>query len=52
VAKKAMTWGGVAFVVFFITNNPDGAANVAKALGGLVLSVFGGFGDFFSNFVE
>ena len=26
--KKVLTWGGIAFVIYYLATNPDGAANV------------------------
>jgi hypothetical protein len=49
--KKIMTWGGIAFLIFFVAFRPDSAANVVKALGGTVMDIAQGVGDFFSNLV-
>ncbi len=32
--KKVLTWGFLAFVIFFIAYRPDGAAQIFKAIGG------------------
>ncbi len=26
--KKILTWGGIAFVIYYLATSPDGAANV------------------------
>lgn len=49
--KKILVWGGVAFLIFFVAFRPDSAANVVKSLGGTIMDVAQGFGDFFSNLV-
>ncbi len=49
--KKVLTWGGVAFLVFFIAYRPTSAANVVKALGGSLVDVATGIGNFFSSLV-
>jgi hypothetical protein len=49
--KKILTWGGIAFLVFFVAFRPDAAANVVKSLGGTVMDIAQGMGDFFSSLV-
>jgi hypothetical protein len=49
--KKILTWGLVAFLIFFIAYRPQSAAAVFKSLGGGVMDVASGIGDFFSNLV-
>lgn len=49
--KKVLTWGGVAFLIFFVAYRPDAAANVLKSLGGGLVDIAHGFGDFFSSLV-
>jgi hypothetical protein len=51
MVKKILTWGGIAFLVFFIAFRPDSAADVAKSLGGGIVDIAQGFGDFFTNLV-
>jgi hypothetical protein len=51
MVKKILTWGGVAFLIFFIAFRPDSAAQVAKSLGGGIVDIAQGFGDFFTNLV-
>ncbi|HKX72862.1 MAG TPA: hypothetical protein VJM32_02525 [Candidatus Saccharimonadales bacterium] len=52
MVKKVLTWGGVAFLIYFIAYNPQGAANVAKAIGSGLWSLGDGIGEFFSSLVE
>jgi len=48
--KKILTWGAIAFVVFFIAYRPTSAAQVFRSLGsGLYVAT--GIGNFFSNLV-
>jgi hypothetical protein len=49
MAKKALGWVVVLFLVFFVVSNPGGAANLTKQLGTLVVAVGKGFGDFFTR---
>ncbi len=49
--KKILTWGSVAFLIFFIAYRPVSAANVFRSLGGGVMDVANGITDFFSNLV-
>lgn len=49
--KKVLTWGGVAFLIFFVAMRPSAAANVVKSLAGGVMDVLTGFGDFTSNLI-
>jgi len=51
MVKKVLTWGGIAFLVFFVAFRPDSAADVAKTLGGGIMDIAQGFGDFFTNLV-
>ncbi|MGH7196708.1 MAG: hypothetical protein ACREGJ_03000 [Candidatus Saccharimonadales bacterium] len=50
--KKILTWGGVAFLIFFVAMRPAAAANVVKALAGGVMDIMSGFGDFASNLIS
>ena len=47
--KKIFTWAFVAFVIFFIAFRPHGAAEIFRAIGGGLMAVFQGFGDFLSG---
>ena len=52
MVKKVLTWGGIAFLVFFIAYRPQSAAEVFKSLGGGVVDIASGVGDFFSSLVQ
>ncbi|MBA3489934.1 MAG: hypothetical protein H0T78_10435 [Longispora sp.] len=49
--KKIVTWGGLAFLVFFIAYQPDAAAGVAGKLGDTIGEVLSGMGDFLAGVV-
>jgi len=49
MVKKIVTWGVVAFLIFFIAFQPDSAADVAKTLGNALLDIAQGFGNFFTS---
>lgn len=49
--KKFLTWGGIAFLLFFIAYRPDAAASVFKSLGSGVVDIAQGVGDFFTSLV-
>jgi len=49
--KKLLTWGGIAFVVFFIAFRPVEAAGVVGSLAGGILDAANGFAQFFTNLV-
>jgi len=51
MVKKVFTWGGIAFLIFFIAFRPDSAADVFKSLGGGLMDIAQGFGDFFTSLV-
>ncbi len=51
MAKKAFTWGGVAFLIFFIAFRPAAAAEVFRSIGTGIMDIATGFGDFFTNLV-
>jgi hypothetical protein len=51
MVKKILTWGGIAFLVFFIAFRPDNAANVFKSIGNGIMDLASGFGDFFTSLV-
>ena len=51
MVKKILTWGGIAFLIFFIAFRPGESADVFKSLGGGILDVAEGFGDFFTRLV-
>ncbi|MGC4811459.1 hypothetical protein ACLQ29_13135 [Micromonospora sp. DT228] len=47
--KKLLTWGSVAFLIYFMAFRPDGAAQIFKAIGGALMAMFQGFGDFLTS---
>ena len=49
MVKKILTWGSIAFLVFFIAYRPSEAAGVAKTIGSGIMSLATGFGNFFSS---
>lgn len=51
MAKKFLTWGGIAFLLFFIAFRPEAAADVFKSLGSTLADIGEGFGDFVSSLV-
>jgi hypothetical protein len=51
MVKKVLTWGFVAFLIFFIAYRPESAASVFKSLGGGLVDIATGIGDFFSSLV-
>lgn len=51
MVKKILTWGLVAFLIFFIAFRPTSAAAVFRQLGSTLYSVATGVGQFFSSLV-
>ena len=49
--KKILTWGLIAFLIFFIAYRPTNAASVFKSLGSGLYDVATGIGAFFSSLV-
>ncbi|HIV59228.1 MAG TPA: hypothetical protein H9902_14855 [Candidatus Stackebrandtia faecavium] len=49
--KKVLTWGGVAFLVFFIAFRPESAGNVVSTIAGTIGAIGAGFASFISNLV-
>ncbi|GAA2624577.1 hypothetical protein GCM10010399_64900 [Dactylosporangium fulvum] len=47
--KKILRWGGLAFLVFFVAYRPESAANIVSTVGGSLLDLANGFGEFFST---
>ncbi|MFC4146508.1 hypothetical protein ACFO0M_09595 [Micromonospora mangrovi] len=47
--KKLLTWGSVAFLIYFMAFRPDGAAQLFKAIGGLLMAMAQGLGDFLTG---
>ena len=50
--KKLLTWGSVAFLIYFVAFRPDGAAQMFKAIGGALIAMFQGFGDFLTTLMS
>jgi len=50
--KKILTWGIIAFLVFFVAFRSDMAAEVARTLGNTAVAVSEGVGGFFSSLVN
>lgn len=48
MVKKILTWGALAFVVFYTVTQPENAAAVFKTIGGLLKDIGEGLGDFLS----
>jgi hypothetical protein len=51
MVKKILTWGAIAFLIFFVAYRPQSAAQVFRSLGGGIMDIASGFGDFFQNLV-
>jgi hypothetical protein len=51
MVKKILTWGAIAFLIFFIAFRPDESAAVFKSVGSGIMDIAAGFGDFFTNLV-
>lgn len=52
MVKKILTWGSIAFLVFFVAYRPDSAAQVAKSIGSGLADLANGFTDFFTQLVS
>jgi hypothetical protein len=51
ILKKFLTWGGLAFLVFFVAFRPSEASDVVGNLAGGILDAANGFAAFFTNLV-
>ncbi|GAA2706232.1 hypothetical protein ACFY2R_02195 [Micromonospora olivasterospora] len=51
MVKKVLTWAGIAFLIFFVAYRPNSAADVFKSIGGGIMDIAQGFGDFFTSLV-
>ncbi|MGC4804563.1 hypothetical protein [Micromonospora sp. DT233] len=51
MVKKVLTWAGIAFLIFFVAYRPSSAADVFKSIGGGIMDIAQGFGDFFTSLV-
>ncbi|WCN81113.1 hypothetical protein [Micromonospora sp. LH3U1] len=47
--KKLLTWGSVAFLIYFVAFRPEGAAQMFKAIGAALITMFQGLGDFLTT---
>lgn len=52
VVKKILTWGFVAFLIYFMAFRPDGAAQLFKGIGAALVAIFQGFGDFLTGLMS
>ncbi len=50
--KKGLAAAGIAFLIFFIANQPKTAAGVFRSIGNGVLEIAKGIGDFFISLVS
>lgn len=47
--KKLLIWGGLAALIFWVAYRPQSAASVFGGIGGGLLDIARGFGDFFGS---
>ncbi|MEU7851980.1 hypothetical protein AB0B69_31770 [Micromonospora parva] len=47
--KKLLTWGSVAFLIYFMAFRPDGAAQMFRTIGAALIAMFQGLGDFLTS---
>ena len=52
MVKKVLTWGSIAFLVFFVAYRPQSAASVFRSLGSNIGDVASGFSQFFTSLVS
>jgi hypothetical protein len=52
MVKKVLTYGSILFLIFFVAYRPQSAAQVFKAIGGGIMHIATGFGDFFAALVS
>ena len=52
MVRKVMTWGFLAFLLFFIAFRPDAAGDVLKWIGGGIADVAQGLGHLFTDLVS
>ena len=50
--KKLLTWGGIAFLVFFVAFRPESAGNVVTTIVGTIFAIGEGFATFISTLVD
>jgi len=51
MVKKVLSWGFLAFLVFFIAYRPESAAAVFKSLGNGLVDIATGVAQFFTSLV-
>lgn len=49
--KKVLTWGGIAFLIFFIAYRPNSAYDVFQSLADTVQGIFSGLVDFVGGLI-
>jgi|HigsolmetaAR201D_1030396.scaffolds.fasta_scaffold39671_1 hypothetical protein len=47
--KKTLTWLFVGFLIFFVAFRPDGAADLVETIGGVLMAIAQGIGDFLTR---
>ncbi|WP_198940493.1 hypothetical protein [Micromonospora sp. CB01531] len=47
--KKLLIVGAVGFLIFFMAFRPDGAAQLFKSIGALLMAIAQGLGDFLTG---
>lgn len=51
MVRKILTWGGLAFLLFFVAYRPTNAKIVFLGLGNTLQTIAQALGDFFSSLV-
>jgi hypothetical protein len=49
VIKKVLTWGLIAFLVFYVVTQPNESARILRALGNGVRAIATGLGNFVNS---
>jgi hypothetical protein len=49
MVKKVLTWGGIAFVIYYLATSPEGAAHVVDGAIDWLKNAGNSFGDFLNN---
>lgn len=49
--RKVLTWGAIAFLIFFVAFKPTSAVAVVKTMGNAAVDILAGMGNFFSSIV-
>ena len=49
MVRRVLTWGGVAFLVFFVAYRPATAKDLLYSVGGGLMDIAHDLGDFFSS---